>query len=219
MRGTQVQPAYLIQDCAGLATESKALKLLNVNTETLWVTDPSIVSYNFIAANGPKKSHHFRCLHELLTTGSGFCYEHGTVCKPERPPENKQVSKVVGFMCSPYSTTRSKRLAEGTEAHPESGLYEAAILSAVEDDVDELWLENVFGLAVREKRGDDVSPLQRLIGLAHKNAEDYDVAVYFMDASLFLFMSRRRIWIHLLHQRRGGAACHARMNNYLQVVS
>jgi hypothetical protein len=93
---------------------------------------------------------------------------------------------------------------------------DSALLEIARLDADDGWLENVFGLAVRESKDDGVAPLVRLVNRAHELLPRYSVLVIFVDGQSFNILARRRIYIHVLHERRGGATTQARIGNYIQ---
>ena len=215
-RGPQLAPVTGISGCTGLATEAKPLDLYGVDVVHEWTCDPDPYSFNFIMANGPRVKHHF-CDFHSTSHGECFCFMHGAVCSTALPSTAVHKKLTAGTSCRPFSTARVGRMKLGTEDHHERDLWSAFLRHLVTDDLDEAWLENVMGLLLRESRSNPKSPLQGMLEQASVEAPMFSVRALFMRGSQFLFMSRRRVFIHFCHQRRGGAATQDRMVTYIQV--
>ena len=89
-------------------------------------------------------------------------------------------------------------------------------MEVVRLDADEGWGENVFGVLHRESRLDPDAPVKKMVAKAAEIAPLYDCAIYFVDSLDSWVFGRRRVYIHLLHQRCGGREAHRRMDNYVQ---
>ena len=215
-RGRQLRPQVCAGACAGLTSEAKASSIFRVKTRYPWLVDPSPSSFQWARMNGPECQCHFADLGELSATGKGFCFYHNTVCAAEigAPRIHKYVA---GFECSPYSMARTKR-HEGTEEHSDAALFDQFLAEILRTDADEANGENVMGLASPESRRNPVSPLQQMSQKVEVKAPAYDFKVFFMDGKTAGPCDRRRIYIHLLHARVGGAAAHKRMCKYVQVT-
>ena len=218
-RGKQIKPALIASGCSGLVSEARALRRLEVDTVFLFCSDPMLESWNFAKSNGPdNRMHWFRDLAQVAYTGKGYCYDHQKECEVTMPEDClKPNSTVVGFTCTPYTTSSIKRPA-GTTVHSESHLFDAFLDEMIRNDSDEGWAENVFGVLHRESAKDPQAPITRMIADANAKAPAYDVAVFFLDGHNHWVMTRRRVYIHLLHERVGGKVAHERMKRFVMVT-
>ena len=215
-RGKQVQNALIASSCSGVVSEGKALTRLDVDHEFLYLCDPAVESWNFVKVNGPRRPHFFRDLKEIAANGRGFCFDHSQVCEVPKPqPPRRVTSKVAGWSCGPYSTSRNAR-GQGTTCHSEAGLWESWLAELIRLDADEGWAENVFGILHRESRLQTDAPVKKMIEAAARDAPQYHMAIYFVDAWDTWICTRRRVYIHALHERCGGRESHQRMDNYVQ---
>lgn len=219
-RGKQVARPLIGSACSCSGSEFKALEKVNIEADFYWFCDKESQSFNFIRENGPAHEHFFIDFEEVAKTGSGFCAIHKEVCSADPPPHKRKAfrSLVAGTSCRGYSTANFHR-PEGTTTHPESQLVPAWCKEVKRGDWDEGWLENVFGLGKRENKKNPVSPLQLLADTVTEELCEYHLQIYFVDGGDCNCLTRRRIWIHVLHNRHGGAATHAKMNNYIKAGS
>ena len=215
-RGRQLGNVVCFAGCAGLVTEHKPLELLGIKTEFEYVADPEAYSFQWRRANGPVCKHHFRDMVDVGRYGKGFCYEHGCVCEATIPQDVAHKKFTCGTSCKPFSTARAHRISEGTMQHKDRNLWDAFLNELLRIDADEAWLENVMGIVMRESKEVAKSPLQSMIEEASEKAPQYAIRVFFMPGNTFLPLSRRRVFVHMLHNRRGGAAAQDRMVGYLK---
>ena len=80
-----------------------------------------------------------------------------------------------------------------------------------------IYLENVFGLLQRESRACEDAPIKMMIKDAQESAPQYHIQVFFLDGADVEVLTRRRVYVHALHERGGGRQAHQRMCNYMQV--
>ncbi len=215
-RGEQLEEYTIASACSGFCAEGKGLPKLGVRTRFLWYMDPKTMCYQFLRVNGERDAHHFVDLDEVSKLGRGFCLRHGMVCIAVVPAGAKLRSYLCGFSCTPYSTAAPSR-DEGTESHAEAHLWESYVREIKRTDPDEAWGENVMGIAKRESKVDSVSPLQKIVEACAVELPQMHLLVFFVCGRTFGPMVRRRILVHLLHHRRGGARAQERMSNWMQV--
>ena len=216
-RGQQLSPAKAYSGCSGLCTEHKPQTLLGVDVVHEWTCDPDPASFNFITTNGPEVKHHFCDLYGV-SRGSCFCFQHERICEVELPVPDEGGHKLLtcGTSCRPFSTARVDRMVKNTE-HADRDLWSAFLDLMIKLDVDEAWLENVMGILLRESRSNPRSPLEVMVEEVTKKAPQYSIRVFFQKGTSFLFLSRRRVFVHFCHARRGGADTQRRMTNYISV--
>ena len=218
LRGVQKEKVYLSSACTGLNSEAKALELAGIDYKFLWTCDPKPESLRFQEANNVKFGHHFRCMRETALTGRGMCMVHDAACDvPRKRPNGKPPhAHKAGVSCRGFSTTNKYRLAKGAAGHEDSDLFHHWISQTKEDKPDEAMLENVFGMLIKSK-SDTLAPLTALVNKAREELPMYDIVVYFFDCILYLVLKRRRLFVHAMHVRVGGAEAHTRMTSMLKV--
>ena len=218
-RGRQMHKPLINSGCTSLCSEAKALNKLGWLADFGWVCDPYAGSVRFVQANGPVCKHHFADLAQVAQTGESFCFTHTSVCRAVVIERGGvlYIVMVAGTSCCPYSTFRKGR-SDGTADHAEGHLAEAFLDEVARQDYDEALFENVFGMGIRESRQEERSPLQNIVESAGRKCPQHHVQVYYMNGELHNILCRRRIFVHLLHQRRGGAQTHSVMNNFVQAV-
>jgi len=215
-RGKQLWPALIASSCSGLVSEGRSLSRLNVLHEFLYLCDPSLDCWNWSKVNFPRRPHYFKDLAEIAAHGRGFCFDHGEICNVPQPQPGRKVNSVTtGWSCTPYSTSSHTRGA-GTVDHPDGHLWESWLQELVRSDADEGWAENVFGILHRESRADPDAPVKKMLVKAEEVAPQFHMAIYFMDAWDSWLFTRRRVYVHALHVRCGGAEAHGRMDSYVK---
>ena len=218
LRGKQVREVLLTSQCTGLCSEPQIYNIAGLQHQILWTADPKIESFRFIQDNLKCKTGcHFRDIVELGDTGEGWCMVHGKRCKAPTPHQlgRKVTSMSSGLSCCGFSTAFQKRLSEGGFVHPESHLFHAFIDMLIRDDADSGFIENVFGMLVKSKK-DAIAPIVLIIAESNRRAPQYSVRVFFLDSETYLVLSRKRVFIHVFHQRVGGRDAHRRMARMLQ---
>ena len=219
-RGKQLHDALLASACSGATVEARVLPKVLVRAKFLYLCDPSQAAWNFNNDNGPARDHYFADLDALSKDGAGFCIDHAQVCNISDhwlgQLGRRITSLIAGLSCRPYSTANNQRNS-GTQDHSESHLFEAFVREAKRLNVLEAWFENVLGLLIRESKTEPQAPIRRILDRAKEIAPEYDVGIYFVDSAHFNVLTRRRVYIHLLHSDAGGAEAHKRMDHYIMV--
>ena len=103
------------------------------------------------------------------------------------------------------------RMKSSAEDHAEAGLWRSWIANIKREQPDEGYHENVFGILIRQSKQQPKSPLQLCLEDVKTELPMYHAVVMFMDGATFLWMSRRRVVIHVYHERAGGERAHRRM--------
>ncbi len=215
-RGPQVRQVLLTLGCSGAASEARALKRMGIDFRILYLNDVSPECFNFCNLNEVKRDHYYYDLSELPKKRGGFCMDHKKFCAFVIPQGFEQPdTNSTGFTCCPYSTS-NKRRPSGTRQHAESHLFDAWVDQFVAEDASEAWGENVFGVLNKESRHELEAPIRRMIVTINQKAPAWHPQVYFVDSYDSWILTRRRIFIHCLHQRVGGVDAHVRMTNYLK---
>ena len=213
-RGKQLKPVVIVASCAGIVSERPCLQKLQVETRFPWVVEKKASCYHFVEENGPARDHHFIDLTEVAQTGSGFCVKCQQVCAAVCDEEIDDNS--CGFSCRPFSMAVFNRDA-GTVDHPEGMLWHDWVADVKRTNPGEAWGENVTGIALRESKAVAKSPLQLIVEDCAVELPTMHLLVFFVNGSVAGAMCRRRIYVHLLSDRRGGAVAHQRMQNYYLV--
>ena len=140
-------------------------------------------------------------------TLKGFCALHG-----REHAMNTVVGTVdciiSGLSCKPFSCARSKRFSQGSNAHKDADLYQAflQILRALKPKI--ALVENVYGLLLPESKQVKQTPLETFLAEVAASCEGYHPVVFLMHGSTFMILTRRRVYILLIHESAGGArAC------------
>ena len=68
-----------------------------------------------------------------------------------------------------------------------------------------------------KSKSDTLAPLTALVNKAREELPMYDIVVYLFDCILYLVLKRRRLFVHALYVRVGGAEAHTRMTSMLKV--
>ena len=140
-----------------------------------------------------------------------FCMKHCAVCKvPTVHDIGRRLNDLTaGVSCRGFSTTNMSRLSQGGMAHFESDLFEHWISQLIVDEPDTGCLENVLGMSIKAK-ADPIAPLTHVLNRLEERAPMYHVIVLFLDATAYMVLSRKRLFLHVMHKRCGGAKAHAR---------
>ena len=101
---------------------------------------------------------------------------------------------------------------------PEGQMWESWVDELVRDEPDSSTAENVFGLLHRESKEVAEAPIHKMLSVAKVKAPMFSFMVVFIDQADILILVRRRVLIHAMHRRAGGAAAHDRMQNYIKVI-
>lgn len=162
-RGPIQKQPIIYSGYTNLCSEKRALNVVNIDPQIAWVSDPKLQSCNLLMSNDVGHQHHFRDQGEVSQSGRGYCFIHKGFCEARPIHVGDQPSSVVHcFPCQAFSTAREKR-HEGPEEHQDANEWSNAIDELLRTDADELWCENIMGMAPRESRDKSHSPLQVML--------------------------------------------------------
>ena len=189
----------------------KVYQIFQVPHTYEFTCDNKRTSYNFIKANFSVE-HHFCDLREISSSGEGRCAHHefhpvGTRCPCVFPLPGISAAfgldiLVAGVSCKPYTRARAKRM-EGTRAHGDADLSDHWI-SLVKRLVPMACIfENVWGITQCESKTEKRTPLSRLRNEIQAQLPDYNIVIFAMCGSTWMVMSRRRVYMILVHKRAG----------------
>ena len=97
-------------------------------------------------------------------------------------------------------------MSVGTTQHAERDLWSAFLNTMINQDVDEAWMENVMGILLRESKTNPKSSLEVMVEETAIKTPQFSIRVFFQKGSSFLFLSRRRVFVHFCHEHVGGEA-------------
>ena len=216
-RGRQLLPFLLTSQCSGLTTERMGYEVAGLDHKFVWTADPKPEAYFFGEENQLDRGHHFTDIRKMTTDKACLCMKHVAMCKVPTADDigRRPNDLTAGVSCRGFSTTNFDRLVKGAMAHPESDLFEHWISQLVADEPDTGCLENVFGMVIKAK-ADTVAPLTFVLDAIAVRAPMYDVIVLFLDSIVHMVLSRKRLFVHVMHERCGGAKAHARQVHMLK---
>ena len=181
----------------------KVYEQLRVPHTYEFTCDNKLSSFNFIKANFPKVKHHFLDLREISNSEQGQCAFHDRcVPIPGIAPAFNLDILVAGVSCKPYTRARTGRM-EGTCSHSDADLSTHWVSLVRRLKPKACIFENVWGITQCESKSDRTTPLKRLRKEIQAQLPDYNDVIFAMCGSTWMVMSRRRVYMILVHNTAG----------------